>query len=75
VPADHKHVAWLIVAGAVIEALDGPGIKLPSVSGAKLKELKTVEKALLAEQPGKSRNKSSRPAPLPRPLHTLRASD
>jgi PPK2 family polyphosphate:nucleotide phosphotransferase len=53
IPADHKHVAWLIVAGAIIEALEQLKLKPPKVSAGKLKELKSVEKALRAEVPRK----------------------
>ena len=55
VPADHKHVSWLVVAAAIAEALDALGLKLPRVSGEKLKELKSAEKVLLAEAPGKTK--------------------
>jgi PPK2 family polyphosphate:nucleotide phosphotransferase len=54
VPADHKHVAWLVVAGAIVEALDGLKLKPPKVSAARLKELKAVEKDLRAEAPAKA---------------------
>jgi PPK2 family polyphosphate:nucleotide phosphotransferase len=49
VPADHKHVAWLVVSAAVIEALDGLKLKYPKVTGNALKELKKAERALKAE--------------------------
>jgi PPK2 family polyphosphate:nucleotide phosphotransferase len=55
VPADHKHVSWLVVAAAIAEALDVLGLKLPRVSGEKLKELKSAEKVLLAEAPRKTK--------------------
>jgi PPK2 family polyphosphate:nucleotide phosphotransferase len=51
VPSDHKHVTWLVVAGAIGEALDRLDLKFPKISPAKLKELKAAEKALLAEAP------------------------
>jgi PPK2 family polyphosphate:nucleotide phosphotransferase len=57
IPADHKHVAWLIVAGAIIDALDHLGVKPPKISGGKLKELKSAEKALRAEAPGKPKHR------------------
>jgi len=53
IPADHKHVAWLIVAEAIIEGLDGLKLDFPKVRGKALKELKTVERALRAQAPGK----------------------
>jgi len=49
VPADHKHVAWLVVSAAIIEALDGLKLKYPKVTGKALKELKKAERALRAE--------------------------
>ena len=55
VPADHKHVSWLVVAAAIAEALDALGLKLPRVSGEKLKEIKSAEKVLLAEAPSKTK--------------------
>jgi hypothetical protein len=55
VPADHKHVSWLVVAAAIAEALDALGLKRPRVSGEKLKELKSAEKVLLAEAPSKTK--------------------
>jgi len=51
VPADYKHITWLVVAAAIVEALDRLDLKFPRISPAKLKELKAAEKALLAEAP------------------------
>jgi PPK2 family polyphosphate:nucleotide phosphotransferase len=48
VPADHKHVAWLVVAAAIIEALEGLKLEYPEVTGKGLKELKKLERALKA---------------------------
>jgi PPK2 family polyphosphate:nucleotide phosphotransferase len=53
ISADHKHVAWLVVAAAIIDALDRLGMKPPKISGARLKELKSAKRALLAEASGK----------------------
>jgi PPK2 family polyphosphate:nucleotide phosphotransferase len=53
IPADHKHVAWLTVSAALVEALEEISPKPPKISGEKLKELKASEKALRAEAPGK----------------------
>jgi len=50
VPADHKHVAWLVVSAAIIEALEGLKLEYPKVTGKALKELKKVERALKAEK-------------------------
>jgi PPK2 family polyphosphate:nucleotide phosphotransferase len=58
VPADHKHVAWLVVAGAIIDAIRELDPEPPRVTGAKLKELKSVEQALRAEAPRAAKRKS-----------------
>jgi PPK2 family polyphosphate:nucleotide phosphotransferase len=52
VPSDHKHVAWLVVSAAIIEALDKLKLAYPKVTGKALKELKECERMLKAE--GKS---------------------
>jgi PPK2 family polyphosphate:nucleotide phosphotransferase len=52
VPADHKHVAWLVVSAAIIEALEGLKLTYPKVTGKALAELKEAERALRAEKPG-----------------------
>ena len=49
VPADHKHVAWLVVSAAIIEALEGLKLEYPKVTGKALERLKKVERALKAE--------------------------
>ena len=49
VPADHKPFARLIVAKAMIEALEGLDLKFPKVDPAALKEMEKVRQALLAE--------------------------
>ncbi len=49
VPADHKHVTWLVVAAAVAETLEAFDPQYPKVEGAALKELKAVASALKAE--------------------------
>jgi len=51
VPADHKHVAWVIVAGAIIEALEALKPDFPKVRGKALKELQKVERALRRQKP------------------------
>ena len=50
VPSDHKHVAWLVVSAAIIEALDKLKLDYPKVTGKALKELKACERALKAER-------------------------
>jgi PPK2 family polyphosphate:nucleotide phosphotransferase len=52
VPADHKHVTWLIVAAAIVEALEKLKLDYPKVTGKALKELKACERALKAEGRG-----------------------
>ena len=49
VPADHKPFARLVVAKAMIEALEGLNLKFPRVDPAALKDMEKVRKALLAE--------------------------
>ena len=55
VPADNKPFARLIVAAAIIEALEDLGLHYPKIEGSALKELEKVEAALASEKsPGKS---------------------
>ena len=49
VPADHKHVAWLAISAAIIEALQKLKLDYPKVTGKALKALKACEHALKAE--------------------------
>jgi polyphosphate kinase 2 (PPK2 family) len=49
VPADHKHVAWLVVSAAMIEALEGLKLEYPKVTGKAFERLKKAERALKAE--------------------------
>ena len=49
VPADNKPFARLVVAGAIVQALDRLDLEFPKVKGKPLAELKKVERALLAE--------------------------
>ncbi len=51
VPADHKHVAWLVVSAAIIEALERLKLDYPKITGKALTELKKAERALKAEKP------------------------
>ncbi len=50
VPADHKHVAWLVVSAAIIEALERLKLDYPKVRGKALRELQACERALKAEK-------------------------
>jgi PPK2 family polyphosphate:nucleotide phosphotransferase len=56
VPADNKWFARLIVAEAIVEAMEGLKLEFPKVEGPALKELQKVRRALLAEKPGRGRN-------------------
>ena len=49
VPADHKHVAWLIVSAAIVDAVEALKPTFPKIGGNALKELKKVERALRTE--------------------------
>jgi PPK2 family polyphosphate:nucleotide phosphotransferase len=60
VPADHKPFARLVVAGAMVEALERLNLTFPKLSGKALRELKKAERALLAE--GKKRHSDKKRA-------------
>ncbi len=49
VPADHKWFTRMVVAAALVQALDGLKLDYPKVKGKALKELRKAEKALKAE--------------------------
>lgn len=49
VPADNKWFTRVVVAAAVIQALDSPGLEYPRVNKAKLKELAQVRGRLMKE--------------------------
>jgi PPK2 family polyphosphate:nucleotide phosphotransferase len=51
VPADHKHITWLVVSAAIIKALEKLKLEYPKVTGKALKELKACARALEAEKP------------------------
>jgi PPK2 family polyphosphate:nucleotide phosphotransferase len=51
VPADNKWFARLIIAEAIVEAMEGLKLEFPKVEGAVAKELGKVRRALLAEAP------------------------
>lgn len=54
VPADHKHVAWVVVSAAIVDALAKLNLEYPKIEGKALKELKAVERALQAEKSGRT---------------------
>ncbi len=49
IPADHKHVAWLIVSAAIVEAIGALKPEFPKIAGKALKELKKAERDLQTE--------------------------
>ncbi len=49
VPADHKHIAWMVVSAAIIDALESLKLHYPKVTGKALKALKQAERTLKAE--------------------------
>ncbi len=49
VPADNKWFTRLVVAAAMVEALDGLALAFPKIEGKALKELEDARKALQAE--------------------------
>ena len=49
IPADHKHVAWVIVSAAVVEAIQALKLEFPKIAGEALKDLKKAERTLRAE--------------------------
>ncbi|MCC6776330.1 MAG: polyphosphate kinase 2 family protein [Hyphomicrobiales bacterium] len=61
VPADHKPFARLIVAAAMIEALESLDLAFPQVEGAALAELQQVRAALTSEGEGRQRPKNRKP--------------
>jgi polyphosphate kinase 2 (PPK2 family) len=52
VPADHKHVARLVVSATITEALQTLKLDYPKIEGKALDEFKAIERTLKAEKPG-----------------------
>jgi hypothetical protein len=50
VPSDHKWFSRLVVACALIDALEGLKLEYPKIEGAALKDLQEARKALEAEK-------------------------
>ena len=50
VPADSKPYARIVIASAILNALDSIGLEYPKVSKEKIAELQQIKKALLAEK-------------------------
>jgi polyphosphate kinase 2 (PPK2 family) len=57
VPADKKWFARLVIAEAMVEAMEGLKLEFPKVEGPALKELERVRGALMAEAPKPRRAK------------------
>ncbi len=55
VPADKKWFTQLVVAGAMVDALDGLDLQFPKVSGAATKDLEKARRLLEAERPRRGR--------------------
>jgi PPK2 family polyphosphate:nucleotide phosphotransferase len=53
IPADNKWFARLVIAEAIVDAMEGLKLEFPKVEGAALKELRKVQRALQAETPKK----------------------
>jgi hypothetical protein len=49
IPADHKHVAWVIVSAAIVEGIASLKPEFPKIDGEALRELKKAERALRNE--------------------------
>ena len=57
VPADHKWFTRLVVAGAIVEALEGLDLSYPTVDEHKREELRLVQAELEREGGGSSKGK------------------
>ena len=57
VPADHKWFTWLVVAGAIIDTLEGLDLQYPKVDEAKKKELEAARRLLEKEPKAKKRGR------------------
>ena len=55
IPCDHKHIAWVIVSAAIIEAIAALKPDFPKIAGKALKELMKAERALEAEKKSSGR--------------------
>jgi polyphosphate kinase 2 (PPK2 family) len=51
VPADNKWFARLVIADAIVDAMEGLKLDFPKVAGTALKQLEKVRRALEAEKP------------------------
>jgi PPK2 family polyphosphate:nucleotide phosphotransferase len=55
VPADNKWFTRLVVAGAIVQAMEKLDLEYPKVEGEALKELETARAVLLTEEPQRSK--------------------
>jgi PPK2 family polyphosphate:nucleotide phosphotransferase len=55
VPADNKWFTRLVVAGAIVQAMEKLGLEYPKVEGEALKELESARAALLKEKPARTK--------------------
>jgi PPK2 family polyphosphate:nucleotide phosphotransferase len=60
VPADHKWFTRVVVAGAVVDALEELDLAYPKVDATKREELKLVKSELEREGPGRKKEKKSK---------------
>ncbi len=63
VPADHKPFARLLVAGAMVAALERLDLAFPKITGAALRRLGAARMALLAETRSAKRGRKARQKP------------
>jgi PPK2 family polyphosphate:nucleotide phosphotransferase len=49
IPADHKHITWVIVSAVIVQAIGALKPDFPKIGGKALKDLKKAERALEAE--------------------------
>jgi PPK2 family polyphosphate:nucleotide phosphotransferase len=54
VPADHKHIARVVISAAIVDAMEKLKLEYPKIEGKALQALKAAERALRAEKPGRA---------------------
>jgi PPK2 family polyphosphate:nucleotide phosphotransferase len=59
VPSDNKWFARLVIAEAIVDAMEGLDLEFPKVEGEKLKELEQVRGALESERPPRKGDSSA----------------
>jgi hypothetical protein len=58
IPANAKWFSRLVVAAAIVDALDSLDLQFPDVDRAKRREIAAARRALEAEAPGRSRGRA-----------------